>query len=148
MRQMAGDHRKASEIIDLRMSVWLRLRQKKEDLEPERVMLGTRLKAYYGEVCRKESEEAEILTESLCVTRERIAALKGREAGYQKAPQEAERLAGGLQTRISGYDGEEERYNRRHRQSLRRNILGEDEPAALEMAADGLIRERSKSAAL
>ena len=124
------------------------LKRKKEDLEPERILLGQKLWAYYENVSESQEAEKKTLEESISGTGERIRTAKEREARYQEELLDSGKRMGGLEASVSEYDREEEQYNKRYGTGLRRNIVGEYEPAALENMAAELDKEKETAGRL
>lgn len=119
------------------------LHKKQEDLEPERNHLGGELKTYYEEKCRLQKRRSTDLAaeyEGAAVSEQEQ---REKSEQYQKEILEAGTEAGGLKSKIASYDGEEDRFNRLYQERLSRNLLGEYEPAALELMLSKGQEERA-----
>lgn len=124
-------------------------RKQEEDLEPERNGLGYTLQKYYEakflEVQKQEQlnrEENSKTQQGLALERERIDLLEKQL--LEKAAKE-----GALQANLQGFATREEQFNRRCGEEVNRNILGEYEPALLNILlekyhkkAEAIERER------
>ncbi len=119
-------------------------RKKEEDLEPERNHLGSTLRQYYegmfdeNEEKKKENDAAyQKITEELAKEEEKLREVTGRL--IQNASRE-----GGLKSAAASYDKQEESYNQRYEEELRRNILGVYEPGTLEIRKESYEKELEK----
>lgn len=124
------------------------LRKKDEDMEPERRQIGGRLKKHFetmhGDLicrlekkeqerhsCSRNAEEQETLAESLT---DRIAEKQGS--------------IGRIKAKLEAYDDREQEFNRKFHENLSRNLLGEYEPAELDIREKKLacaMEEKEKS---
>ena len=124
-------------------------KKKGESLEPERQRLGSLLKQYYQEALKsweakqeQNRKEQETVRETLKSKEERLEELQNQIIDY------ASRMAG-QKTRIAVFDQRENRFNKMYGESLKRNLLGEYEPGALqillqiyEKTLEDVIKER------
>ena len=108
-------------------------KKKGESLEPERQRLGSLLKQYYQEALKsweakqeQNRKEQETVRETLKSKEERLEELQNQIIDY------ASRMAG-QKTRIAVFDQRENRFNKMYGESLKRNLLGEYEPGALQI---------------
>lgn len=108
-------------------------REKKENLEPERMALGGRLRQYYEirqEQGRQERDrqdrEIQDLEQEKALSRKKLEELRERE-------RELVGQCGALEARTQIFGDEEDRFNREYREEWSRNLLGEYEPGALQI---------------
>lgn len=109
------------------------LRQKEQDFGAERERLGYTLRLYYEQECRKNDALAEKARESTKSIQEQIVSEEEKAVKRRAEILELGTAIGSVQAKIQEYDGKEEAYNRRYEPGLLRNILGEYEPAALDI---------------
>lgn len=119
------------------------LHKKQEDLEPERNRLGGTLKFYYEENGRIQKQRSGELEAEYRDSAAAESGQKEKSERYQKEMVAAGTAAGGLKSEIASFDGEEERFNRLYEENVTRNILGEYEPAALELKLTGAQEDKS-----
>lgn len=108
---------------------------KKEETEltPERERIGYNLKCRY-EVQRDRVEKSiKDLENQIKLALEEEEKLKQIKSEHEKEKEMLSTNLGILKTKIRSYDEEEQNYNVRFGESLMRNILGEYEPATLEL---------------
>ena len=108
-------------------------REKAEDLEPERELLGSRLKYYYqtqGELKQKEIATKE---EALAVKQQELEEGKQRKRELEQSQKRIAGEIGGVQAQIKSFDAEEEGFNSRYQTAYARNILGAYEPGFLDV---------------
>ena len=109
------------------------LNQQEQDYGRERGQLGYTLRMYYEAEHRKQQEQARLSAEKLTHVYEKITEEEEKAEKYRAKILEQSTAVGSVQAKIQEYDAKEETYNRRYQQGLIRNILGEYEPAALEI---------------
>ena len=124
-------------------------KKKGESLEPERQRLGSLLKQYYQEALKsweakqeQNRKEQETVRETLKSKEERLEELQNQIIDYAS-------IRAGQKTRIAVFDQRENRFNKMYGESLKRNLLGEYEPGALqillqiyEKTLEDVIKER------
>lgn len=133
--------RKDSYLAKERLSLF---NKKEEDLEPERVGLGAKLWSAYSFLASDFMEQKEALEVKYQKALESLKERKERKEKYQSEILEIGTREGSLSAKIKSYDKEEERYNGHYGEELRRNILGEYEPAALDLKAHEAMEELEK----
>ena len=101
---------------------------KKQDLEPERNLLGGQLKSYYSSLVLNQEQKAKCCHKNVELLKANEAEAKQTKSELEKAEKEIVSELGGIKASISGYDATEERYNHKYHTSLGRNILGIYEP--------------------
>ncbi|MEG1946138.1 MAG: hypothetical protein RR139_03490 [Lachnospiraceae bacterium] len=120
------------------------VKKNQEDLAPERSKLGGLLKSWYEqanlalELKIAEQEEAK----KTAVTQQEIQ--NEKIEGYREEILKNGTRKGELKSKIESYDKEEEKYNQRYQENMVRNILGEYEPAALELKKESCEREKEQ----
>lgn len=115
--------------------------KKEEDLEPERAGLGAKLWAAYSFLASDLTGQREKLLSDYEKAQESLKERRARKEKYQSEILEIGTEEGGVSVKIKSYDREEELYNGRYGEELRRNILGEYEPAALDLKFHGALEE-------
>lgn len=133
-----NEQRHDLEVVRERLNIF---RKRDEDLEPERNLLGGKLKNYYNralEENRKTTAEME--------RQEREARQKETEEQDKLAALSEELLdlaakSGMLRAQAAAFDAQEEIFNRRYKTDLTRNILGSYEPGMLEIRRDTWQKE-------
>lgn len=118
--------------------------KKEEDLEPERAGLGAKLWCAYSSLSADLTGQKAALEADCQKALENLEERKARKEKYQSELLEIGTEEGGLTVKIKSYDKEEELYNERYGEELRRNILGEYEPAALDLKAHEAMEELEK----
>lgn len=117
------------------------LLKRQEDLAPERNRLGTTLKACYEKMWLDQKQRKAETEKAYANTSKNLELEKENADQYQKDMLAVGTAAGGLKARIADYDREEEHYNKRYGDDLKRNILGEYEPAALDLKLEQYHKE-------
>lgn len=127
-------------------------REKRENLEPERMHLGILLKQHYNKLLAGKGQERELclgmmadLEQKREESRKKLEELRGTESGLTEE-------SGALRARIRGFDETEDRFNQEYREEWSRNLLGEYEAGALsirqaEYEKELGDRERDRTAA-
>lgn len=111
------------------------LREKTRDLAPEREEIGGKLAGFYSvKIKMKEAAQAEAKETLQRLEADRLSS-KDQESKAESSRQKLAGELGVMKERIRRFDESEERFNRRYRTSLSRNILGEYE--------EGLLTEAS-----
>ncbi len=109
------------------------LNQKEQDFDAERKSLGYTLRLHYEDEGRKQQEQLAQTVRQLAQIQEQLAAEEDRAESLRAVILEKSTLTGSVNARILTYDRKEETYNKRYEPGFLRNILGEYEPAALEI---------------
>lgn len=109
------------------------LNQKEQDFDAERKSLGYTLRLHYEDEGRKQQEQLAQTVRQLAQIQEQLAAEEERAESLRAVILEKSTLTGSVNARILSYDRKEETYNKRYEPGFLRNILGEYEPAALEI---------------
>ncbi len=127
------------------------LNQKERDFVNERASLGYTLRLHYESAGRDQEEQMRQLEERLLHIREQAASEEEKAEKLRAAILKLSTSVGRVQAKIQGYDSRESAYNERYEPGFVRNILGEYEPAALEIRleefekeAEGLKKEYGK----
>lgn len=109
------------------------LNRQEQDFSRERGQLGYTLRMHYEAQNRKQQEQMERAAEKLAQVYEKITEEEKKAEKYRARILEQSISIGSVQAKIQEYDAKEETYNQRYEPGLIRNILGEYEPAALEI---------------
>lgn len=109
------------------------LNQKEQDFSKERNYLGYTLRMHYEEQRSKNEVLIQQQTELLEQLQAQIAAEDQKAETHRAAILELSTSVGSVKAKIQEYDEKEEQYNKRYEPGFVRNILGEYEPAALEI---------------
>lgn len=109
------------------------LNQKEQDFGQEREQLGYTLRIHYESECGRRQEQIHAVEKQLAGIQEKIAEETEKTEAYRAKVLEQSTHMGSVQARIQEYDAKEESYNQRYEPAFVRNILGEYEPAALEI---------------
>lgn len=109
------------------------LGKKEQDFAKERTYLGYALRLYYEAAAQNNQAQAEQESSNLENTQVKIAAEEEKETAYRAQILEHSTTIGSLEAKLQEYDAKEEAYNRHYAAGLVRNILGEYEPAELEI---------------
>jgi len=107
-------------------------RHRQADLQPEREYLGYVLKLHYQEQLQLVKLAVQSLKDAAALTKERERLLKQDILNVEKEQSNTVSALGAMQQAIAAYDRDEQRYNRRWKASLKRNLLGLYEEGALE----------------
>lgn len=114
------------------------LERDESEKEPERKKIGYTLRTRYEEQERRNADLQGYNTDAFSEMSAKIDGWKAEQDDNENALLRNTAEISALKTRIDGYDQTEDRFNRRWNESLTRNILGEYEPAALEIMEDAL----------
>ncbi|MFA9465068.1 MAG: hypothetical protein ACERKN_12360 [Velocimicrobium sp.] len=108
-------------------------KKNKEELEPERNQIGSELYHYYEEEKKKKSEEIREIENhsSKRLEEEEILRLQIKEEEDNHLNLLSKRIS--LLNKISMYDERENWFNDEYEEDIHRNIMGEYEPAALDI---------------
>lgn len=109
------------------------LNQKEQDFGQEREQLGYTLRIHYESECGRQREQVKTYEQQLAGIQEKIAEETAKTETYRAKVLELSTHIGSVQAKIQEYDTKEEAYNQRYEPPFVRNILGEYEPAALEI---------------
>jgi len=144
------DYQEASRELQLLENRLEIAKEEETELEPERRMLGYNLRCRYAAQRDELSQKIEELGKQIDRDREEHTRIKAEKAGLEQENNRHNRETGTLEARIQEYDAAEQAYNQRFGETLQRNILGNYEPAALELKkksyAEGLKLEERKAA--
>lgn len=108
-------------------------KKKEEDLEPERKVLGGRLKYYYGSKSREAKENAEEKQQEIKALMEEMNSLQAELLKLEEAILEQIAREGELKSCLISFGQQEGSFNARYQEKLSRNILGAYEPGTLEI---------------
>lgn len=108
-------------------------REKEENLEPERNLLGMKLKKYYQRYLSQKEDEKNQCDVTICNMTQERQMEQNKSEELQKTEGELSEQAGVLRTKIKVFDDTEETFNREYQADWRRNILGEYEAGSLEI---------------
>lgn len=120
------------------------LNQKEQDSLQERVHLGYRLHMYYAGERKRSQEQVEQENSQLSQLLERIQAEEEKAEDCRNTILKHSTAIGSLEAKIQEYDTKEEHYNKRYEPNFVRNILGEYEPAALEIQKQEYEKEQEQ----
>lgn len=127
------------------------LNQKEQDFGQERRQLGHTLWKHYKQQSDSQQEQTGAFAQQLAQTQEKIASEEEKRETCRAGVLELSTRVGSVQALIREYDAKEEAYNKRYKPAWIRNILGEYEPAALEIRLqeydkelDGLKKDYQK----
>lgn len=109
------------------------LNQKERDFGQEREQLGYTLRMHYEAEYDRQQEQTKAYGEELTQIQEKIAEEEVKTETCRAKVLEQSMQIGSVQAKIQEYDAKEETYNQRYEPGFVRNILGEYEPAALEI---------------
>jgi len=107
--------------------------RKDEDLVPERIFLGYGLKCHYEALLAVNAKTQKETDKETQETEKDILGQKEKIEATEQALRENAAKEGSLKSSVRSYDTQEERFNRRYKESLARNIMGNYEPGALEI---------------
>ena len=126
-------------VEECRKELWLLtekaevLKQSEEELEPERRKIGGTLKQYY----RKQLEENHKTEAAVCEQRQdeekKLSVQRQNEAAYAKRLEELLVALTECQVMIKSFNEKEEEYNKKYREGLTRNVVGDYEAGCLEI---------------
>ena len=143
-KQQEAVEEERSELEVVRQKL-LAAQKKDEELEPERKLLGGRLRFYYGKKQEENIFRMEENKENQQQTQNRIRELQGKTASLEQEIRQAAVEEGALKSRVQAYDRQEEAYHVRYQAELTRNILGEYEPGTLEILKKTYEKEQEES---
>lgn len=132
----AGQQGKVNEAADELGLIRQRIQVSKkheQELEPERIRLGSALKACYAElisVNQKKQTENQTLMEQLS---DKMTQEKENIRTLEDQIRAATLREGALKSSVKSYDQQEIRYNSRYGEDFSRNVLGEYEPGFLDI---------------
>lgn len=106
-------------------------REKMEDLEPERRLLGAQLWNYYSQAVKDKTAEKDACEAQLAAWESETTAEKQKLEEERRKEKELVGKMGALSERMRQYDARESRFNGEYRENYARNILGEYEPGFL-----------------
>lgn len=117
------------------------LNQKEQDFGEERSRIGYTLRIYYEARVKAQQEQAAQEAEKLLQLQTQTAQEEEKAEKYRAAVLALSTSSGSVQAKIQEYDAKEETYNKRYEPGFIRNILGEYEPAALEIRLQEYMKE-------
>lgn len=120
------------------------VQRKRKDLEPERNEIGYNLKCRYETKQSTLKIELKELEDALFKQDETKKYLYEQKKEKEIETEALVKKLGFLDSAISSYDEAEERYNRNFGDTLARNIVGEYEPALLEIKKSAYIETRER----
>ena len=109
------------------------LNQEERDFSKERKSLGYTLRRYYDAKCRQNREQEAEAKAQLEQLEAQAVSEEEKAEGYRSSVLEYSTSIGSMNARIQEYDAKEDSYNGRYEQGFIRNILGEYEPAQMEL---------------
>lgn len=133
-RQECGRYHKQLEVLN----------QKEQESAKERAGLGYRLRMYYTKEVKRGRIRAEQEAASLNQLQERILAEEEKAEKLRDLILKQSAAIGSLEAKIQSFDAIEDRYNKRYQPGFLRNILGEYEPAELEICRQEYEKEQEK----
>lgn len=140
-QESVEEERKELEIIRQKLLV---AQKKDEELEPERKLLGGRLRFYYGKKQEDNILRIEENKQNQKQTSQQINEFQMKTVSLEQEIRGAALEEGALKSRVQGYDRQEDSYNARYQAKLTRNILGEYEPGTLEILRKTYEREQEE----
>lgn len=117
------------------------INQQEQDFAQERGQLGSTLYWYYEAEKEKNCQEEAEAVKRRQALQERIAQEAAKAQTLRDEVLEDTMRIGAMEAKIQSYDAKEARYNRRYAPGFVRNILGEYEPAALEICQQECEKE-------
>lgn len=120
------------------------LNQKEQASLKERVHLGYHLRMYYADEKKHNQEQLEQENSELSQLQERIRAEEEKAENCRNTILKQSTKIGSLEAKIQEYDTKEDYYNKRYEPNFVRNILGEYEPAALEIQKQEYEKEQEQ----
>lgn len=109
------------------------LNQQEQDFGQERRQLGYTLRIHYETRSSMQLKQVIQYEEKLVQIRDKIIQEEEKTESCRANALELSARIGSMQARIQEYDAKEEAYNKRYEPGFIRNILGEYEPAALDI---------------
>lgn len=109
------------------------VREREEDLEPERKKLGSVLEEYYQKQIEANREEQENIKNQKVQIQENLVQQKDVLEKYHEELKKIIESKGSLRSQVRNYDNVELKYNSHYKENLSRNILGVYEPGMLDI---------------
>ena len=117
------------------------VREREEDLEPERNRIGGLLCDYYRKQIEDNKERQIKISNQKIQIKDDVAQQKERLENYREEIKKIIEQKGGLRSLVRNYDNTEIKYNTRYKENLSRNILGIYEPGMLEIKQETYEQE-------
>ena len=117
------------------------VRERQEDLEPERNRIGGLLCDYYRKQIEDNKERQIKISNQKIQIKDDVAQQKERLENYREEIKKIIEQKGGLRSLVRNYDNTEIKYNTRYKENLSRNILGIYEPGMLEIKQETYEQE-------
>lgn len=109
-------------------------REKKENLEPERMALGEQLRRYYEALQAQNRQETARWEKEIGELEQRREESNKKLEELREKEGELAGQCGALDARTQMFDSMEDRFNQEYGEAWSRNLLGEYEPGALQIA--------------
>ena len=109
-------------------------REKQENLEPERNRLGSELRKYYDGLQMQKGQERRECSAFIGEMEQKKEAGREKLEELRRTERELTEQAGALNARAGMFDRTEDEYNRTYQEEWHRNLLGEYEAGALQIA--------------
>lgn len=117
------------------------VREREEDLEPERNRIGGLLCDYYRKQTEDNKERQIKISNQKIQIKDDVAQQKERLENYREEIKKIIEQKGGLRSLVRNYNNTEIKYNTRYKENLSRNILGIYEPGMLEIKQETYEQE-------
>ena len=117
------------------------VREREEDLEPERNRIGGLLCGYYRKQIEDNKERQIKISNQKVQIKDDVAQEKDCLENYREEIKKIIEQKGGLRSLVRNYDNTEIKYNTRYKENLSRNILGIYEPGMLEIKQETYEQE-------
>ena len=141
-QEMVDEDRQEWEIRKEKAAI---VREREEDLEPERYRIGGLLCDYYRKQIEDNKERQIKISNQKIQIKDDVAQQKERLENYREEIKKIIEQKGGLRSLVRNYDNTEIKYNTRYKENLSRNILGIYEPGMLEIKQETYEQEVKKS---
>ena len=141
-QEMVDEDRQEWEIRKEKAAI---VREREEDLEPERNRIGGLLCDYYRKKIEDNKERQIKISNQKIQIQDDVAQEKDRLENYREEIKKIIEQKGGLRSLVRNYDNTEIKYNTRYKENLSRNILGIYEPGMLEIKQETYEQEVKKS---
>ncbi len=131
-RQQLEIDEQSGECMQFRQQLKI-LSQKEQDFSQERNNLGYTLRLYYEGIQKKNQDEISQKNAVLAELETKALEEEKKAENYRNAVLEQSTQMGSIRAKIQEYDVKENHYNKRYEPGFLRNILGEYEPAQLDI---------------
>lgn len=122
------------------------IREREEDLEPERKRLGRLLEDYYRKQIEENREVQEKIKNQKVQIEENLVQQKDTLDKYREESKKIIEMKGSLRSQVRNYDNIELKYNSHYRENLSRNILGVYDPGMLDIKQEVYDQEVRETA--